>query len=127
MPTPANCCQNGFGQAVTTDRNVASIPQAFPNIAPRNQTISACPHIQFAGAPACNMASITPTSNGDEGGCQGGVASGTFCSTARNTQGSDKLILSGTPATRMTNMTSQNSNNTTGSDAAPCQTKVFIN
>ncbi|WP_363796953.1 DUF4150 domain-containing protein [Lysobacter firmicutimachus] len=125
MTMPVNTTMTGQCLAISVNMTPPAIPIPYCNIGSRSQAVSTCPHIQICGAPACNLSAIITSSNGDQPGSMGGVASGTVGSTCRNIKGSSKLSLSCMPATCLSHPTLQNSTNTVGSDVSPCQGKVL--
>lgn len=83
-------------------------------------------NILFLGMPAHNLATIIPLTNGDNAGINLGVASGTVMGPARHLTASFTVLLKGSPATRLTSLSLQNSNNTVGMRAVPSQFKVVM-
>lgn len=83
-------------------------------------------NILFVGTPAHNMATVTPLTNGDNPGVATGVASGTVMGPSRHLTGAFTVLLKGTPATRLTNLSLQNSTNALGMRIVPSQLKVLL-
>lgn len=83
-------------------------------------------NILFGGTPAHNMASTAPITNGDNAGVALGVASGTVMGPSRHLTGAFTVLLKGTPATRLTSMSLQNSTNMVGMRMVPSQFKVLL-
>ncbi|MDR0217523.1 MAG: DUF4150 domain-containing protein [Enterobacteriaceae bacterium] len=109
-----------------TPAGPAVVPVPYPNTAQGNTATPNVPNILFVGSPVHNLATITPMTNGDNAGVNMGVASGTVMGSSRHTQGANSVLIKGSPITRLSSMTSQNSTNSVGSRIAPSQTKVLI-
>ncbi|WP_340616140.1 DUF4150 domain-containing protein [Xenorhabdus entomophaga] len=102
-------------------------PVTYPNFAQGTTGISASTtNILFMGSPAHNMATTIAMTNGDNAGINLGVASGTVMGPSRHTMGANSVLIKGSPATRLSSLTMQNSTNTTGSRTIPSQIKVDI-
>ena len=67
------------------------------------------------------MATVTPLTNGDNPGVATGVASGTVMGPSRHLTGAFTVLLKGTPATRLTSLSLQNSTNALGMRIVPSQ------
>lgn len=102
------------------------VPVPYPNRAERASAIPNVSNVLTGGGPTHNLATIIPTSSGDSAGAMGGVASGTVSRASVNQLGAETVLLGGMPATRMTDVTQQNSGNTTGTGVSPSQTLVLI-
>lgn len=102
------------------------IPIPYPNIAMGPMAVPAAYNVLFSCAPAHNMGSVVPLSNGDNAGVAMGVASGMVMGPARHLTGAFTCMVGGMPATRMTSMSLQNSTNCPGMRLAPSQVKVLI-
>jgi hypothetical protein len=102
------------------------VPVPYPNIALGNMGTPPVAKILFSGAPAHNLNTKIPASNGDNAGVNGGVASGRFMGESRFLQGSTKVMLCGKPATRLTDKGTQNNQNCPGIRVSPSQRKVTI-
>ena len=102
------------------------IPVPYPDIADGAMAIPNAMNILIMGAPAHNMVTIIPLTQGDNAGIGTGVASGTVMGPSRHLTGAYSVLLKGTPATRMTSMSLQNSNNASGSRLVPSQFKVLV-
>ncbi len=118
------------GTNVATPDTCLTPPVAVPTpYANTSQTASGTPatyHILLAATPAHNLLTTVPTSNGDEAGTMTGCTSGTVMGPTRKTTASYTVLFGGTPATRMTSATMQNSTNSVGAALSPSQTKVLI-
>jgi len=102
------------------------VPLPYPNVALGPTAIPVAMNILFLGMPAHNLATIIPLTNGDNAGINLGVASGTVMGPARHLTASFTVLLKGSPATRLTSLSLQNSNNTVGMRAVPSQFKVVM-
>ena len=129
----ANCSMPGqhfgFPDVCLTPTPVGPVPIPYPNFGMHVTAIpltASMKHLLMF-MPSHNMATTIPTSLGDNVGVAGGVAAGVFMGPARNTKGSMKVIVGGTPATRMLDTTMQNSTNVpVGLTLVPDQFKVLI-
>ncbi|MDC9592081.1 DUF4150 domain-containing protein [Xenorhabdus sp. IM139775] len=105
----------------------APIPMVYPNTAQGSSGISASTaNILFVGSPAHNLATTIAMTNGDNAGVNLGVTSGTVMGPSRHTLGANSVLIKGSPATRLSSPTMQNSTNAIGARISPSQTKVDI-
>jgi hypothetical protein len=103
------------------------IPTPYPtNIAQGTTATGAAMRVLIDGAPAHNLGTSIPMSNGDNAGTLGGVVSNRFMGQARHTAGATSVLVGGKPATRLTSPTTQNNGNAVGVRIAPSQRKVVI-
>ncbi|SDV47150.1 DUF4150 domain-containing protein [Chitinasiproducens palmae] len=102
------------------------VPVPYPNIAMPTMGTPPAETVLVSGAPALNLQSEIPMTNGDQAGPLGGVTSGTIMGPAKFTQGSQKVMIGGSPAVRLTTPTSQNQNNAMGAVLVPSQAVVMI-
>lgn len=102
------------------------VPVPYPNIAMSSMAIPNVVNILIVGAPAHNMGTTTPMTNGDNSGLALGVASGTVMGPQRNLTGAFTCLIKGMPATRLTSVSLQNSTNAPGATITPSQPKVLI-
>ncbi|BET96738.1 MULTISPECIES: DUF4150 domain-containing protein [Xenorhabdus] len=102
------------------------VPVPYPNMAQGTTGISNATNILFMGCPAHNLATTIPMTTGDNSGVNGGVAAGTVMGNARHVMGANSVLIKGSPATRISSSTMQNSTNAMGSRIVPSQTKVLI-
>lgn len=102
------------------------VPVPYPDIAMGPTAIPSQPKVLFMCAPAHNLLTITPLTNGDNGGVATGVASGTVMGPSRHLTGSFTTLVVGMPATRMTSVALQNSTNCPGVRIVPSQPKVIV-
>ncbi|MCS2164511.1 DUF4150 domain-containing protein [Scandinavium manionii] len=101
-------------------------PIPYPNIALGPTAVPNALNILFMGMPAHNMATVTPLTNGDNAGVAMGVASGSVMGPSRHMTGVSTVLLKGTPATRLTSVSLQNSTNSVGMRIIPSQLKVLM-
>ncbi|MEC7525293.1 MAG: DUF4150 domain-containing protein [Myxococcota bacterium] len=104
----------------------AAIPIPFPNFALGPMGVPPCPKVLFACAPAHNLATVIPTSFGDEPGVLGGIISQTIKGPSRHLTASFTTLVGGLPATRLTSVTLQNLCNAIGMRIVPSQVKVLL-
>ena len=102
------------------------VPIPYPNVAAGPMGTPPYPKVLFMAAPAHNMATTIPMSNGDNAGLATGVASGVVMGPARHLTGAFTCLVGGMPATRVTSVALQNSTNCPGARLAPSQLKVLI-
>ena len=104
----------------------APVPIPYPNIALGPMGVPAAYNILFMCAPAHNMGTIVPLSNGDNPGVALGVASGMVMGPDRHLTAAFTVLVKGLPATRLTSMSLQNSTNAPGARIVPSQVKVLL-
>jgi len=104
----------------------APIPIPYPNIAMGPMAIPNVPTVLIMGAPAHNMGTQIPMTNGDNAGLATGVASGTVMGPSKHLTGAFTVLIQGMPATRLTSMSLQNSTNAPGCRIVPSQTVVVL-
>jgi len=104
----------------------APVPIPYPNIAMGPMGVPATYNILFMCAPAHNMSTQVPLTNGDNAGVNMGVASGTVMGPSRHLTAAFTILLNGMPATRLTSMSLQNSTNCPGMRIVPSQVKVLL-
>ncbi|MHA7848350.1 DUF4150 domain-containing protein [Serratia sp. D1N4] len=125
----ANCQLQGLDLAfpdVCVTPAPAPTPVPYPDIATGQTAIPNAFNILFMGVPAHNMATVIPLTNGDNVGIGTGVASGTVMGQSRHTTGAFTVLVKGTPATRLTSLSLQNSTNMAGMRTIPSQFKVLL-
>jgi hypothetical protein len=76
-------------------------------------------------APAHNLGTVIPLSNGDNAGIATGVASGTVMGPTRHLTAAFTILVKGLPLTRLTSVSLQNSTNCPGIRIVPSQLKVL--
>jgi hypothetical protein len=116
----------GFPDVCLTPAAPSPVPIPYPNMAAGPMAVGFVPNILLMAAPAHNLGTTIPMTNGDNAGVATGVASGMVMGPSRHTVGAFTCLLGGMPATRLTSMTIQNSTNVPGARIAPSQTKVLI-
>jgi Domain of unknown function (DUF4150) len=104
----------------------APVPLPYPNIAMAPTATGAVYKILLANAPAHNMSTSIPFSNGDNPGVGTGVASGSVMGPSRHLTGAFTVLFGGMPATRLTSTSLQNRTNAPGARIVPSQAKVLI-
>lgn len=102
------------------------VPIPYPNIAMPMMGAPPAATVLVVGAPALNVSSKIPLSQGDEAGVAMGVASGQIMGQAAFVTSSMKVSFCGSPAVRLGDSTTQNNNNTVGTVAVPSQSVVMI-
>ena len=127
----ANCQLGGVDTAfpdvcLTPSPSGIPVPLPYPNIAVGPMAVPNVPTILFSGAPAHNMGTTIPMTNGDNAGLAMGVASGTVMAPSRHLTGAFTVLLKGLPATRMTSVSLQNSTNAPGCRLVPSQFKILM-
>ena len=101
-------------------------PIPYPNIAMGPMGVPAAYNILFMAAPAHNMSTTVPLTNGDNAGVNMGVASGLVMGPSRHLTAAFTCLVGGMPATRLTSMSLQNNTNAPGARIVPSQPKVLI-
>lgn len=104
----------------------APIPIPYPNIAMGPTAIPAQTRVLIMAMPVHNLATTTPMTNGDNAGVAMGVASGTVMGPSRHLMGSMGVLFVGTPGSRLTSPTLQNSTNCPGCRVVPSQPRVML-
>lgn len=126
----ANCQLMGmdfaFPDVCLTPSPAGPVPIPYPNISAAPMAIPNVPTILFAGAPAHNLGTTIPMTNGDNPGIATGVASGVVMGPSRHLTGSFTVLLKGLPASRMTSVSLQNSTNAPGCRLVPSQPKILM-
>lgn len=126
----ANCQMGGidlaFPDVCLTPAGPAMVPIPYPNIGAGPMGVPPAAGIFFMAAPAHNMSTIVPLTNGDNPGVGTGVASGMVMGPDRHLTAAFTVLLKGMPATRMTSVSMQNSTNAVGARIAPSQPKVIL-
>ncbi len=102
------------------------VPVTYPNMALGPMGVGASCKVLYQCAPAHNMGTTVPLSNGDNAGVLLGVASATVMGPSRHLTGAFTVLVGGLPVTRLTSMSLQNSTNAPGARVAPSQTKVLV-
>lgn len=116
----------GFPDVCLTPAAPAPIPTPYPNITTGPMGVPAAYNVLFMCAPAHNMSTTIPLTNGDNAGVNTGVASGTVMGPSRHQTAAFTVLVGGMPATRLTSVSLQNSTNCPGARLVPSQTKVLL-
>ena len=103
-------------------------PIPYPNIALPMTAIPSQVKVLILAMPAHNLMTITPMSNGDNGGVMMNPMSGMVMGPCKHLMGSMKVLYGGLPVTKMLNPTGQNgmSPGAFGASLAPSQIKVMV-
>jgi hypothetical protein len=115
----------GFPDTLLTPMGPVLVPVPYPNFASTPLGAPPIDNIIIAGAPAHNMGTVIPTSDGANPGVTG-VASGMAGGPATPTTGAETVVFGGMPATRLTGTTLQNGGNADGSYVVPSQTVLLL-
>ena len=102
------------------------VPVPYPNIATAQMGVPAVYNVLMMAAPAHNMSTVVPLTNGDNAGLALGVASGTVMGPSRHLTGAFTVLVGGMPVTRLTSTSLQNSTNCPGTRIVPSQVKVLV-
>ena len=116
----------GFPDVCLTPTPAGPVPIPYPNISAAPMGVPAVYKVLFMCAPAHNMSTTIPLTNGDHAGVATGVASGIVMGPSRHTTGAFTVLVGGMPATRLTSTSLQNSTNCPGVRTVPSQTKVLL-
>lgn len=103
-----------------------AIPVPYANVALSPMGLGFCPKVLYGGAPAHNMTTTIPMTNGDNAGIMLGVASGMVMGPSRHLTAAFTVLVGGIPATRLTSVSLQNSTNCPGMRIVPSQPKVLL-
>lgn len=115
-----------FPDVCLTPAVPAPVPIPYPNIAMGPTAIPNQVKVMVLAAPAHNLGTQIPLSNGDNAGIATGVASGMVMGPRRHLTGAFTVLIGGMPATRLTSATIQNSTNAPGARIVPSQPKLVI-
>jgi hypothetical protein len=116
----------GFPDVCLTPSPVGPVPVPYPNVAAGPMAANPVFNVLCGGAPAHNLGTVIPMTNGDNAGVALGVASGTVMGPSRHLTGAFTVLIGGMPATRVTSMSLQNSTNCPGARVVPSQFKVVL-
>jgi hypothetical protein len=116
----------GFPDVCLTPSPAGPVPVSYPNTALGSMAVKAVYNVLYGGAPAHNLGTVIPMTNGDNAGTALGVASGTVMGPSRHLTGAFTVLIGGMPATRVTSMSLQNSTNCPGARVLPSQLKVLL-
>jgi hypothetical protein len=104
----------------------APVPIPYPNAAMGPMGVPAAYNVLMSYAPAHNMMTTIPLSNGDNVGVATGVASGMVMGPSRHLTAAFTVLVNGAPLTRLTSVSLQNSTNIPGMRVAPSQVQVLV-
>jgi hypothetical protein len=103
------------------------VPIPYPNVAMGATGVPAVYNVLFDCAPAHNMGTNVPLTNGDNAGVMMGVASGMVMGKESPVTAAFTVLVGGKPVTRLTMSSISNGTNCpTNVRLAPSQTKVLI-
>ena len=114
----------GFPDVCLTPTPAGPVPIPYPNIATGMMGVPAAYNCIMCGAPAHNMLTTVPLSNGDNAGVAMGVASGVVMGPDRHVTASFTCLIGGAPAIRLTSVAIQNSTNCPGMRVSPSSASV---
>lgn len=104
----------------------APVPVPYPNIGLEPPNVGFVPNVLLTCAPAHNMSTQPPLTNGDNAGVATGVASGTVMGPARTVTAAFTVLVGGMPLARLTSITIQNSTNAPGAKIVPSVTNALV-
>ena len=104
----------------------APVPTPYPNVAMGPMGVPAAYNVLFMMAPAHNMMTTIPMTNGDNAGVMLGVPCPTVMGPARHVTAAFTILVLGAPATRMTSVSTQNTFNSVGARLVPSQPRVIL-
>ncbi len=104
----------------------APVPVPYPNIGADPTNTGFVPNVLMTCAPAHNLGTAPPMTNGDNAGLGTGIASGTVMAPARTMTGAFTVLVGGMPLARLTSVTLQNSTNAPGAKVVPSVTNVLV-
>jgi Domain of unknown function (DUF4150) len=117
----------GFPDVCTTPSMLGGAASApYTNTAAPPMATQPTSGVLFDNAPAHNLSTVVPITNGAPLHATAGIASGTVMGSSRCMTGASTVLTDGMPATRMTSIALMNSTNCPGVTIAPSQLKVLI-
>jgi hypothetical protein len=116
----------GLPDVCNTPTPAGPVPVPYPNMAAGPMAVPAAYTVLIGCAPAHNLASTVPLTNGDNAGVNMGVASGVVMGPGRHLTGAFTCLIGGMPASRMTSVSLQNNTNCPGARMMPSQVTVLI-
>lgn len=116
----------GFPDVCLTPVAPVPPPIPYPNISAGPMGVPAAYKVLLAYAPAHNIGTTIPLTNGDNAGVCLGVASGLVMGPQRTLLCAFTALMGGLPASRMTSVGIQNNTNCPGARLVPSQPKVVI-
>jgi hypothetical protein len=115
-----------FPDVCKTPTPAGPVPIPYPNIAMGPMGVPAAYNVLFMCAPAHNMLTTVPLTNGDNAGVALGMVSPTVMGPSKHLTASFTFLVLCSPCTRLTSMTNQNMSNAKGVRVVPSQTKVLV-
>lgn len=115
-----------FPDVCLTPTPAGPVPIPYPNIALHPTSVAFVPNVLVTCAPAHNMLTVAPLTNGDNPGVATGVASGMVMGPSRNLTAAFTVIVGCAPMTRLTSISLQNSTNAPGAAIVPSVTTVLV-
>ena len=111
---------------VPSPTGTVNTPLPYPNVVNTPMSDDTSEKVYISGSKAVIKKSSFSSSNGDEPGANGGVASGQNLDKVEYLSGSMSVKIEGSDAIKMFSTAKHNSNNTVGTQLVPGQTKVLI-
>ena len=102
------------------------VPIPYPNLAMPMMGDPPTVVVMVVGAPALNVASLIPMTEGDEPGLEMGLVTGEIMGEAEFVSSSLTVSFEGCPAVRLGDATTQNSDNAVGAVLMPSQCIVMV-
>lgn len=115
-----------FPDVCLTPTPAGPVPIPYPNISLHPTSVAFVPNVLVTCAPAHNMLTTAPLTNGDNAGVAMGVASGLVMGPQRNVTAAFTVIVGCAPMTRLTSVSIQNSTNAPGAAIVPSVTNVLV-
>lgn len=115
-----------FPDVCLTPTPAGPVPVPYPNVALHPTSVGFVPNVLVTCAPAHNMLTVAPLTNGDNAGVATGVASGVVMGPSRNLTAAFTVIVGCAPMTRLTSASLQNSTNAPGAAIVPSVTTVIV-
>jgi len=116
----------GYPDVCMTPAGHTSVPVPYPVVATPSMGFPTADNVLFGNAPAHNLSTKIPVTNGSEAGVNMGAQSGTYMGPSRYMTGSSTVLADGIPAARLTSVTLMNSTNCHGATIIPSQLKVVL-
>lgn len=116
----------GLPDVCLTPTPAGPVPVPYPNAAAGPMGVPAAYNVLFSCAPAHNLLTSVPLTNGDNAGVNMGVASGVVMGPSRHLTGAFTCLVGGAPASRLLSVSIQNSTNCPGARVMPSQATVMI-
>jgi hypothetical protein len=104
----------------------APVPIPYPNLGADPTNMGFVANVLLTCAPAHNMSTQPPMSNGDNAGIATGVASGTVMGPTRTVTAAFTVLVGGMPLARLTSVMIHNNTNAPGAKLVPSVTSVLV-